>query len=280
MEEGNWVEIGEVIELGGQYGYCELPVILTADDINTHANKTAYGSLPRVLTQLMVVGRHVAFGDGKRLQIFRHANGEVRAIEDEPGFRLTIDPPLAHGDYLYQQHRLQHDTPVQSSIDFYDEVPWSPTIDASLSSFAKRMIIDHFKQTHPRTHRGYWGYEQHTELDKRVGGSRLDTLLTQSPHTPVAGCSTTYSSRGYMRYLVLTNGSHPFVAWIILEDELIDDNVWVTVKATEAPACGTAAFKIRFPLTSALARVMLGAGVAPHVFDDPADYPHTDYDHF
>ncbi|CEM09005.1 unnamed protein product [Vitrella brassicaformis CCMP3155] len=118
MEEGDWMEMGEVIELAGQCGYCELPVILTANDINTHINKTAYGSLARVLAQLMVVGRHMDFGDRRRLQIFRHGNGEVRAIEDEPGFELIVDPPLAAG-HLYQQHRLLHDPPVDSRISYW-----------------------------------------------------------------------------------------------------------------------------------------------------------------
>ncbi|CEM26487.1 unnamed protein product, partial [Vitrella brassicaformis CCMP3155] len=40
VEEGPWGEMAEVIEVAGQCGNCDLPVILTADDINTHTNKT------------------------------------------------------------------------------------------------------------------------------------------------------------------------------------------------------------------------------------------------
>ena len=49
---------------------------------------------------------------------------------------------------------------------------------------------------------------------RRVGGGRLDGLLTQSPHTPVAGCTTTFSFGGRMRFLVLDSSSHDFVALI------------------------------------------------------------------
>ncbi|CEM29741.1 unnamed protein product, partial [Vitrella brassicaformis CCMP3155] len=74
---GRWDETGEVLQWASQCRYCTLPLNLTADDINTHANKTAYRSFPRVLAQLMVVGRHIDFGDGSCLRIFRRANGEV-----------------------------------------------------------------------------------------------------------------------------------------------------------------------------------------------------------
>ncbi|CEM09024.1 unnamed protein product [Vitrella brassicaformis CCMP3155] len=231
MEEGDWMEMGEVIELAGQCGHCDLPVILTADDIRTHASKTAYRSVARVLAQLMVVGRHVAFGDGSCLQIFRHGNGEVRAIRDEPFFRLQVNPPLpAH--HLYQQHRQPHDPPVNGGFIYSDG--WGPTglpyTDASVSSFAKDMVLNHFSETH-QTNR------TSSDLDRRVGGGRLDGLLTQSPHTPVAGCTTTLSY-----------------------------DVGVRVETTEAPVCASGPFKDRFPLTTQLARVALGA-VAPYVFD-------------
>ncbi|CEM38864.1 unnamed protein product [Vitrella brassicaformis CCMP3155] len=250
MEEGSWVEIGVVIEWASQCRYCTLPLNLTADDINTHANKTAYASCPRVLAQLMVVGRHVDFGDGSRLQIFRHANGEVRAIRDEPDFELDVDPFLAADFYLYQQQRLQHDPPVDSRINYSGHTGrWESDFlytDASVSSFAKRMILTHFTGTHHTNLKSI-------HLNRRVGGGRLDGLLTYS---------------------------HNFVASIIIEDEGDDNIVWVRVVTTEAPVAGVsedAPFKDRFPETTQLARVALGR-VAPYVFDGQEDDDSDDDD--
>jgi len=214
----------------------------------------------------MVVGRHINFGDS-RLQIFRRADGEVRAIKDEPGFRLDFNPPLPPGN-LYQQHRQQHDPPVRSRIRYRDAIgEWvsrGPTTDASVSSFAKRMVLSHFYWTHQINH-------TRIRLNRRVGGGRLDGLLNQSPHTPVAECTTTLSRDGWdggVRWLVLTNGSHDFVAWIVILD-CGDGTVWVSVRTSEAPAAGMsegAPFKCRFAVTTQLARVALGR-VAPFVFD-------------
>ncbi|CEM29084.1 unnamed protein product [Vitrella brassicaformis CCMP3155] len=291
MEEGEWVEIGEVIELAGQCRYCTLPVILTADDINTHANKTAYASFPRVLAQLMVVGRHVDFGEnGSCLRIVRHGNGEVRAIKDEPGFRLDFNPPLPPGN-LYQQHRQQHDPPVVSRIYYSGGTSrWVsgsfPIPYASVSSFAKKMIFFHSNAT--RQTNGTSTY-----LNRYVGGGRLDGLLTQSPHTPVAGCSTTLSWSllgSKQRVLVLTDSSHPFVALIHIGEILMgyNDDVDVFVVTTEPPAAGVsedAPFKDRFPVTTGLARVVpLGPGVAlafdeqAHRYDPSADEDDGDGD--
>ncbi|CEM10013.1 unnamed protein product [Vitrella brassicaformis CCMP3155] len=251
-EGGRWDETGEVLQLASQCRYCELPLNLTADDINTHANKTAYGSFPRVLAQLMVVGRHVDFGDGSRLQIFRHANGEVRAIKDEPGFRLDVDPPLAAGHLEWESGHL-------------------PTTDASLSSFAKHKILSYFYQTHQINRTSI-------SLNRYVGGGRLDGLLTQSPHTPVAGCTTIFIRDGEVRLLVLTNSSHNFVAWTLIQD-LGNNYVDVRVATTEAPVVGAGGpFKHRFPVTTQLARVALGSGVAQYVFDGQVDDDSDDDD--
>ncbi|CEM29130.1 unnamed protein product [Vitrella brassicaformis CCMP3155] len=277
-EGGRWDETEETLQLAEQCRYCRLPVIVTADDINKHANKTTYASFPRVLAQLVMVGRHVQFGDGSRLQLFRHGN-QIRAINDRPAFRLTINPPLPAG-HLYQQHRLQHDPPVRSHIkylprfDIWDgrvdtgewDVDTSRPSDASVSSFARRMILDHFYHTHLT--------DDTSTLDSSVGGGRLRDLLTQPPHAPVEGCTTTatatvaVSSIGQWdrreRWLVLTDSSHNFVAWVVITSW---DNIDVVrVVTTEAPVGESGAFKDRFPKTTRLARVALGR-VAPFVFD-------------
>ncbi|CEM30339.1 unnamed protein product [Vitrella brassicaformis CCMP3155] len=216
--------MAEVIELAGQCGNCELPVTLSGADINTHTNISAYVSASRVLAQLKMVGRHFHFSDGTCLQLFHLGNGEVRAIVDEPGFELQVDPPLPVG-HLYQQHRQPHDPPVRNGIGSVWRTPsdryrarWVSSgggqgrIDASVSSFAKDKILDHFRNTHHIN-------VTSTALNRGVGGGRVNRLLTESPHTPVAGCTTTISGGhwdGDCR-LVLTNSSHPFVAWISIE---------------------------------------------------------------
>ncbi|CEL99407.1 unnamed protein product [Vitrella brassicaformis CCMP3155] len=277
VEEQKWDEVAEVLQWASECGFCQLPVKLTADDINTHASKTAYGSVARVLAQLMVVGRHIDFRDGSCLQLFRHANDEVRAIKDQPGFEVTVDPPLPAG-HLYQQHRQQHDPPVRSDIFYHMGInQWVsggvPSAFASVSSFAKEMVLNHFEITHQTNPTGIL-------LNGRVGGGRLDGLLTQSPHTPVAGCTTTFSREdgiGEVRVLVLTNSSHNFVAWIAIFD-WGDGIVRVDVHTTEAPVAGAGgAFKDRLPLTTRLARVALGR-VAPYVFDGLVDDDNDDDD--
>jgi len=265
-EGGRWDETGEVLQWASQCRYCTLPLNLTADDINTHANKTAYRSFPRVLAQLMVVGRHIDFGCWGRLQTFRR-NGRVLAIEDWSGFRLDVDPPLPAG-HLYQQHRQQHDPPVRSCINYRSNSGgWVsfgfPTIDASVSSFAKHKILRNFFGTHQANRTSI-------HLNRFVGGGRLDDLLTQSPHTPVAGCSATLTCwdgwHGRLRYLVLTDSSYGFVAWITIQD-IGYATVMVSVLTTEAPVSESGAFKDRLPVTTQLARVALGSGVAPFVLD-------------
>ncbi|CEM03354.1 unnamed protein product [Vitrella brassicaformis CCMP3155] len=271
VEEGGWDEMGGVIELARQCGNCELPVTLSGADINTHANKAAYLSAPHVLAQLKMAGRHVHFNDGSCLQLFHHADGEVRAIKDEPDFRLEVDTPL-HAGHLYQQHRPPQDPPVRERIGFStdyigfltDYGRWvrlaGPGItQASVSSFAKAKILSHFINTRQTTN------EKFTILNRGVGGGRLDDLLTQSPHTPMAGCTTTVSWDGRVRWLVLTDGSRPFVAWIVIST-FGNDKVRVCILTTEAAACEGGAFKHRFPLSTQLARVALGA-VASFVFD-------------
>ncbi|CEM31157.1 unnamed protein product [Vitrella brassicaformis CCMP3155] len=319
VEEQTWDEVAEVLRWAEQCGRCKLPVKVTAANINKHADKTAYVSLPRVLAQLMVVGRRVRFkdgeGQGSRLKLFRHGH-EVRAfydkaIEDEADYRLLIDAPVIEDEaiedeeviedeedlddgplpagHLYEQHRLEHDPPVRSR-NYWDEFDGgfggggfgNRTDDASASSWAKRLVLNHFEWKH------HWRtYCASIDLNRRVGGGRLDSLLTQSPHTPVAGCTTTFSSDGCVRYLVLTDSSHDFVAWLGIED-LEDGTVEVLVKTTEAAvskvpgAVGSremsgGAFKDCFPVTTRLARVALGR-VAPYIFDGQVDDDSGDND--
>mmetsp|Transcript_44932 Transcript_44932/g.126882 ORF Transcript_44932/g.126882 Transcript_44932/m.126882 type:complete len:380 (+) Transcript_44932:212-1351(+) len=267
--EQSWEEVAEVLQWASQCDCCTLPLSLTADDINTHWSETVYMALPRVLAQLMVVGRHVRFRDGSCLRFLRRANGEVRG-PIEPGFRLVFNPPLAAG-HLYQRNRLEHDPPVRSRI-YWDKFGggWvvshaidfgadpSEYTEASVSSFAKGKIYDHFYKTHPINRTSI-------RSNRRVAGGRLDGLLNQSPHTPVAGCTTTVSWDGRVRRLILTDGSHPFVAWVDIS-RLGHQNAVVQVVTTKAALCEDGLFKHCFPVTTQLARVALGA-VAAFVID-------------
>mmetsp|Transcript_10541 Transcript_10541/g.30422 ORF Transcript_10541/g.30422 Transcript_10541/m.30422 type:complete len:189 (+) Transcript_10541:955-1521(+) len=83
--------------------------------------------------------------------------------------------------------------------------------------------------------------------------------MTQSPHAPVAGCSSTTAflnasndDVNWYRRLVLTDASHAFVAWIrLVELPMVDDPVGVTVYTTEPPVAGAGeAFKDRHPVTT------------------------------
>ncbi|CEM18292.1 unnamed protein product [Vitrella brassicaformis CCMP3155] len=113
-------------------------------------------------------------------------------------------------------------------------------------------------------------------IGSRVDNHRLHNLMTQSPHAPVAGCSSTTAflnassdDVNWYRRLVLTDASHAFVAWVqLVELPMVGDPVGVTVYTTEPPVSGVGeAFKNRHPVTTRLARVALGSAVARMIFD-------------
>ncbi|CEM12836.1 unnamed protein product [Vitrella brassicaformis CCMP3155] len=262
-EAGGWSEMSEVVGLAGQCGNCQLPVSLTAGDLHQYPNKTAYLAAPRVLAQLKMVGPHIHFGNGVTFQLFQHGNG-LRAIKDQYGFEIDIDPPLPP-NHPYQQHRQQHDPPVRSSIDYGPPEGWQSLISlardySSVSSFVKWIVLYHFTETHQtNTTTGH-------SINRHVDNDRLLNLLTQSPHTPVEGCTTTTSHRFPWRCLVLTDAGHSFVAWIAVKD-LPGINVIVWVYTTEPAVCGVGgAFRDRFPQTTQLARVVLGAVISAILF--------------
>jgi len=83
----------------------------------------------------------------------------------------------------------------------------------------------------------------------------------------VGGCTTTtsfrYATGLTSRHLILTNSSHTFVAWIAISED--PNTVYVRITTTE-PAVG-GAFKDRFPVTTQLARVVLGPIISARIFD-------------
>ncbi|CEM15698.1 unnamed protein product [Vitrella brassicaformis CCMP3155] len=234
----------------------------------------AYLADPRVLAQLKMVGRHIDFGNGVTFQLFHHGN-TLRAVKDQDGFEMDINPPLP-ANHPYQQHRQQHNPPVRSRITFVPALGWHmslsrPLAYSSVSSCVKNIVIKHFEVTHQIN------FTRRT-IHRHVDNNRLDTLLTQSPHTPVAGCTTTTSYRttaGFTsRSLVLTGASHSFVAWIYIVEasfynfgQPIHNFVIVWVHTTEPAVSGVGgAFKDRFPQTTRLARVVLGTIISAMVF--------------
>ncbi|CEM31828.1 unnamed protein product [Vitrella brassicaformis CCMP3155] len=233
---GGWSEMSEAVELAGQCGHCQLPVSLTAGDLHQYPNKTAYLAGPRVLAQLKMVGPHIHFGNGVTFQLFDHGN-KLRAIKDDIDLAIDIDPPLPANDF-FQQHRQQHDPAVRSSITYASPTGWRsltvPWDYSSVSFFVKNIVLNHFKRSHETN-------GTHREIDRHVDNSRLDTLMTQSLHTPVEGCTTTASFRF---------AGH---TWCLS----------VEVKTTESAMCGVGgAFRDRFPQTTRLARAVLGAVIS------------------
>ncbi|CEM33211.1 unnamed protein product [Vitrella brassicaformis CCMP3155] len=266
MEEGGesgWGEVADTLRLSEHWGHCQLPVTVGARDLQTHATKADYSSLPRFCAQWMVVGRHVALRrptaqqDGT-LQLFRHSN-EIRLIRNEPNFAITINPPLhlpnrpvhPFSQHPFQQHAKPHDPPVRCRILWDDGVGWTTAgvnngcVSASASSLLKVLML---------VHRGMavGGISQSplVAVDRSVRGGYLDRKLTRPPHTPLDECSH-----------VMT--------WEAVGD---NQNVHIIIRTTEAPAAGVAndaPFAQRFPRTAAKVRRALGP-IASIVLDGQA----------
>ncbi|CEM31675.1 unnamed protein product [Vitrella brassicaformis CCMP3155] len=209
-EAGGWSEMSEAVELAGQCGRCQLPVRLTAGDLHQYPNKTAYLAAPRMLAQLKMVGPHIHFGDGVTFQLFQHGD-TLRAVKDEDGFEIDIDPPLPP-NHPYQQHRQPHDPPVRSCITYWPSTGWvslGARDYSSVSSFVKSIVLGHFEGTHQINSTG------------RIINREL-------------------------RY---------------------NNNVPVSVHTTESAVSGVGAFNDRFPVTTRLARAVLGAIISARIFD-------------
>ncbi|CEM03390.1 unnamed protein product [Vitrella brassicaformis CCMP3155] len=278
IEVGGSAEISDVIDLAGQCKYCPLPVTLTAADLYQYPNKTAYLAYPRVLAQLWLVGHHINFGDGMILRLFQHGN-VLRAFRDDDGFELTINPDLPTGSiyHLYPQDRREQDPPVSSRVDYgiiqsgsadseWGLVPGNAELRyVSVSSFVKGVILTHFRTSHQIDF-------INTAVARHTANDRLHTLMTS-----VERCTTTVTFGVLLvssRDFALTDASQPFVAWIQLHDpdylSLLQPYISVSVLATEAAVGGmSAAFEDRFPMTTRLARVMLGPVIAAILFDRP-----------
>ncbi|CEM07554.1 unnamed protein product [Vitrella brassicaformis CCMP3155] len=286
--EGEWKEAGEALRFAEHCGYCQLPITVSAEDLQTHATKADYSSLPRFCAQWMVVGRQVALRrptgqqDGT-LQLFRH-NNEIRIIRNQPNFAITTNPPLPlpsrpthpFSQHPFTHHAKPHDPPVRHSIVWQHGVGWTAAgannVHASASSMLKRLL---------RVHRvlAVGGFTQSPAVvvDRSARGGHLDRIMTRSPHTPLNGCSEALTCEGAngrcVQLHALTTSDDPFISWIPFGiPPGNSQDVLVSILTSEAPAAGVpqdAPFAQRFPLTAAKARRVLGP-IAPIVLDGQA----------
>ncbi|CEM33215.1 unnamed protein product [Vitrella brassicaformis CCMP3155] len=291
--EGGWREVADTLRLSEHCGYCQLPITVDAGDLQTHATKTDYSSLPRFCAQWMLVGRRMAFrrSNGQHdgtLELFRHNDNELRLIRNEPGFAITLNPPLPRpnrpvhpfSQQPFLQHAKPHDPPVRCRITWQPSVGWVPVaannggVSASASSMLRTLLL-----THRRTAVGGMSQSPIVHVDRSVRGGHLNRMLTRSPHTLLDGCSDVLryekSSGDCVQMPMLTSSDNPFIAYIAfgfppgLND---NQNVHIIIRTTEAPAAGVAndaPFAQRFPRTASKARRVLGP-ISPIALDGQA----------
>ncbi|CEM09712.1 unnamed protein product [Vitrella brassicaformis CCMP3155] len=285
--EGGWGEMADTLRVAEHCGNCQLPIIVNAGDLQTHASKTDFLALPRVFAQWMLVGRNVAFRrptgqqDGT-LELLRH-NNEVRIIRNEPSFPITINPPLPQptgpvhpfSQHPFIHHAKPHDPPVRHRIRWQPGVGWA-TVDvddapvhASASSMVKGLMVAHRVM-------GVSGFTDSptVAVDRGVRGGYLDSIRTRSPHTPLGGCSDVTAweaaSGTCAQGHVLMTTADPFIACMIWHSHPNDyQNVHVYITISEAPTAGVphdAPFARRFPLTASRIR-RVASPIAPLVLD-------------
>ncbi|CEL98434.1 unnamed protein product [Vitrella brassicaformis CCMP3155] len=202
-----------------------------------------------------MVGRHVNFGGSYgRFELFDQPGGGVRALHDEPGFELDINPPLPPA-HPYHTHTITDSPPVRSRIR-HQGGGWAAggqeSTDASASAFIMRIILMNAE--------AIWGRTPWVRVDRHAHGGVLDGLLNQSPHQPPNGCTAVMAGRldevdpaVEIRQLLLTPFDSPFVALLVLLTRANINTVGVDVITTEPPVGdASAAFKDRRPATAPL----------------------------
>ncbi|CEM23996.1 unnamed protein product [Vitrella brassicaformis CCMP3155] len=217
VDTQQWTEVVNALKFAAQRGYCQLPITLDVADCDRHDSKQAYLADARVIALWKVVGRHVNFGGNHgRFELFDQPGGGVRALRDEPGYELDINPallprpPIPPTHHQRQPARQIHNRPAGGQLDS--------------------------------------GWHAH--------GGVLDGLLNHSPHQPPHGCTAIAASRWdedppvEIRTLLLTPFDMPFVAWVALYIFPDTDMVDVSVITIEPPVGGASdAFKDRRPTT-------------------------------
>ncbi|CEM14559.1 unnamed protein product [Vitrella brassicaformis CCMP3155] len=106
VDTQQWTEVTNALKVAAQLNYCQLPITLAVADCERHDSKQAYLADVRVIALWKMVGRHVNFGGNYgRFELFDQPGGGVRALRDEPGFELDINPPLPPAHPYHTHHQ-------------------------------------------------------------------------------------------------------------------------------------------------------------------------------
>ncbi|CEL95586.1 unnamed protein product [Vitrella brassicaformis CCMP3155] len=186
VEHQRWDEVGDALRFGHQSGFCELPVMITQQDLQKHRSKQAYLSRPRVVAQWLMVGRHVDLGgELGRLELFERPGGELRMLKDEPAFAIKLSLPPAH---RFQPHVDPEDPPLRHGLSYDDESrSWvgmtgqRSVVELSFSTFIKTTIM--CPREDMMTKCEYEDYILH------VRGGWINRTFTRPPRQPVEGCT-------------------------------------------------------------------------------------------
>ncbi|CEL93596.1 unnamed protein product [Vitrella brassicaformis CCMP3155] len=121
VDTQQWTEVVNALKLAEQRGFCTLPITMSLQDLQRHTTKQAYLAEPRVVALWKMIGRHVNFGGNYgRFELFDQQGGGVRAIKDEPGFELDINPPhppIPPTHYQRQPARQVPNRPAGGQLD-------------------------------------------------------------------------------------------------------------------------------------------------------------------
>ncbi|CEM09695.1 unnamed protein product [Vitrella brassicaformis CCMP3155] len=185
----------------------------------------------------MLVGRNVVLRrptgqhDGT-LILFRH-NNELRIIRNEPNFTAAINSPLPLANrpvHPFSQHPFIHhakpnDPPVRHRIRWQPGVGWATVgiDDAPVHASASYLLKD-LMLVHRVLAVGGFADSPAVVVDRRVWGGHLDIIITQSPHTPLNGCSHVLTWEAARISFEIPPGDN--------------QDVRVTIRTTEAAAVG------------------------------------------
>ncbi|CEL95973.1 unnamed protein product [Vitrella brassicaformis CCMP3155] len=266
VDTQQWTEVVNALKLAEQRGCCTLPVTMSVQDIQRHTTKQAYLAEPRVVALWKMIGRQVNFGGNcGRFELFDQQGGGVRALRDEPGFELTISPPLPP-THPYHPHMINNNPPVRSRIRL---LPGSWTADSEMVTYASAsaFIMEKIMLGSPVAHRAKTPW---VHVDRYAHGGVLSGLLNRSPHQPPNRCTAVVAFRYddmnpplEGRILLLTSFDMPFIAWVVLGSSADTTIVGVSVITTEPPVGGASdASKDRRPTTAPLVRSLLGNPIA------------------
>ncbi|CEL94566.1 unnamed protein product, partial [Vitrella brassicaformis CCMP3155] len=263
VEHQRWDEAADALRFASQCRFCQLPAIITREDLQRHRTKqVAFLAEPRVVALWKMLGRQVDFGELGRFELFDDGHGSLRAIKDEEAFQIRLSPPLPPA-HRYQQHSDPHNPIVAHRIDVYygqDHVRDGDMIEASFSSYLM----------HTMTARMSGSCSLHLMERGDMIDAGVMARLDRSVHRPfvgnVAGASAVmaleYPANVYHRYVVMTPLDHPFATVFCLDEIPLDDQEVHLVTITKEPKASVPDDELRFsqmhPQTTAVASRFFG----------------------